>query len=165
MVKLIKGESILKRYFLLFSIIFFLFIVSGCKANSSQSEKNQTPELVEVEILVPDKISLNQETLLKARVTQGKQMVDDADDVKFEIWKANSDEKSEMLNGKNDGNGIYSVKKTFDKDGIYYVQSHVTARGMHVMPKKLLIVGNVSEEELKSIKDHDEQSQGHEHHH
>jgi hypothetical protein len=155
----------LNRFFLFFSMILLLLFVSGCTANTAQSDKNKTPEFVEVEILVPEKISLNQETILKARVSQGKQMVDDADDVKFEIWKANSDNKSEMLNGKYDGNGIYSVKKTFDQDGVYFVQTHVTARGMHVMPKKLLVVGNISEEELKSLQENNEQSHGHGHHH
>jgi hypothetical protein len=36
---------------------------------------------------------------------------------------------------------------------------------MHVMPKKLLVVGNISEEELKSLQENNEQSHDHGHHH
>jgi len=155
----------LKRYFILVSTILCLLFVSGCETTINPPDKNNSPELVEVEIIVPDKVTLNQELIFKAKVTQGKQVVADADGVKFEIWKANSNEESEMLNSNNDGNGIYSVKKTFKKDGVYFVQTHVTARGMHVMPKKLLIVGNVSKEELNALKDHNKTSQGNGHHH
>jgi hypothetical protein len=59
-------------------------------------------------------------------------------------------------------------KRPLNEDGIYYVQTHVTARGLHIMPKKQFAVGNVSKEELNSIKDefqNQEQSHDHGHHH
>ncbi|WP_082193856.1 FixH family protein [Bacillus sp. 37MA] len=83
---------------------------------------------------------------MKVRLTQDQENVEDAEDVQFEIWKANSQEESELIEAKYEKEGIYSVKKTFQEDRIYYVQTHVTARGMHVMPKKQFVVGNVSEE-------------------
>ncbi|WP_156509930.1 hypothetical protein [Rossellomorea aquimaris] len=57
------------------------------------------------------------------------------------------------------GNGIYTIKKTFKEEGIYYVQTHVTARDMHVMPKKQFVVGEVSAEEMKA-----DESEGEDHH-
>ncbi|WP_166740112.1 hypothetical protein [Halalkalibacterium halodurans] len=47
----------------------------------------------------------------------------------------------------------------FLEDGIYFVQAHVTARGLHVMPTERLIVGDVSEEELESLEEDSGQSE------
>ncbi|OAH59609.1 MULTISPECIES: FixH family protein [Bacillaceae] len=159
----------MKKIILSMALIFVLLFISACTANTDQSNTTtSTPKIVEVEILLPEKISLNEESILKVQLTQDKESVEDADDVQFEIWKANSQEKSELVKAKYEKEGIYSVKKTFQEDGIYYVQTHVTARGMHVMPKKQFVVGNVSEEELNALKEEPQTqggSQGHSHHH
>ncbi|PLS18224.1 hypothetical protein CVD28_08020 [Bacillus sp. M6-12] len=41
-----------------------------------------------------------------------------------------------MLKTDHKKEGIYTAKNTFTTGGIYYVQSHVTARSLHSMPKK-----------------------------
>ncbi|MGE8203595.1 FixH family protein [Heyndrickxia sp. NPDC080065] len=159
----------MKKLYISIIMLFSLFFITACTANTNQSnEKNTKP--VEVHIQLPEKITPHQESVLKVHVTQGKENVDDADDIEFEIWKANDRNNSELIKANHEKDGIYNVKKTFSKDGIYYIQTHVTARDMHVMPKKLFVVGNVSEEELKSIKDESESHEGnsdnsHEHHH
>ncbi|KKB34710.1 hypothetical protein QY96_02902 [Bacillus thermotolerans] len=106
--------------------------------------------MLEVEILVPEKISLNQETILKVQVTQGKEYVEDAKEVKFELWKENQKKNSELLLAEHQGNGIYSVNKTFDEKGTYHLQTHVTARSLHTMPTKKLVVGELPKEETQS---------------
>ncbi|QOS97261.1 FixH family protein [Brevibacterium sp. JNUCC-42] len=146
-----------------------LLLASACTASTDQSStQNTTPKLVEVDILIPEEISLNEESVLKVQLTQGKENVEDAEDIQFEIWNSNRKEASELIKAQHEKGGIYSVKKTFKENGIYYVQTHVMARGLHVMPKKQFVVGNVSEEELNSIKEesqNQEQSHGHGHHH
>ena len=134
------------------TVAFFvtLLLLSACTANSNQSN-NETPKIVNAQIMIPGKISLNKESVLSVRVTQGSDNVDDADEVQFEIWKENNKEDSEMIEAQHEKDGIYTVKKTFKEDGIYYVQTHVTARDMHVMPKKPFIVGIATEEELKKL--------------
>lgn len=141
--------------------MFTLLLASGCTANTESS-----PERLEADILLPGEISLNQENVLKVQVTQGKEKVEDAEDIQFEIWKSNNKEDSELIDAQHESGGTYRVKKAFKEEGIYYVQTHVSARGLHVMPKKQLIVGNVSEEELDSLnKESQDQEQGHGHHH
>lgn len=159
----------MKKLYISMFMLISLFFVTACTANTDQSKENKTPELVEVHIELPEKVTPQQESILKVHVTQGKENVDDADDIEFEIWKANDKDNSELIKAQHEKDGIYSVKKTFSDDGVYYVQTHVTARDMHVMPKKQFIVGNVSDEELKSLKEetesqgHSENNEGHHH--
>lgn len=167
MVKLNNGGNIddMNKILSTITMTTILLFISACTANPSQLT-DKTPEIVDVEIIMPEKISLNQETTLKVQVMQGTEMVDDADDVQFELWKVNSKEDGELIEAEDEKDGTYSIKKTFKEDGIYYVQTHVTARGLHVMPKKLFIVGDVSEEELNSLtQEQKNQEQSHGHHH
>ncbi|OKL36445.1 hypothetical protein BLL40_10540 [Domibacillus mangrovi] len=151
------------------ALICVLLFLSACTASSDQSSQTTSaPKAVEVEIVLPEEIALNEESTLKVRLTQDQENIEDAEDVQFEIWKASSREENELIEAKHEKEGIYSVKKMFQEDGIYYVQTHVTARNMHVMPKKQFIVGTVSEEELNAIKEEPQpqgESQGHSHHH
>ena len=77
--------------------------------------------------------------------------------------------ESEMIKATHEKDGVYSIRKTFKEAGIYYVQTHVTARDMHVMPKKQFLVGNISKEEMEKIKqmegesDQEGESGGHHH--
>jgi hypothetical protein len=155
------GAKKLNKLFLSIVMVITLLLASACTANTES-----TPEQIDVDILLPERISLNQESVLKVQVSQGKEKVEDAEDVQFEIWKANSKEDSELIHAQHGKGGIYHVKKTFREDGIYYVQTHVAARGLHVMPKKQFVVGKVSEEDLNSlIKESQNPEPSHGHHH
>ncbi|MDF0728383.1 FixH family protein [Cytobacillus sp. S13-E01] len=126
-----------KLSFLFFSIFIVLIGCSGEVQNTGEVH------FIEVEIQTPEKIEPNEEIEISAFVTQGEEEVNDANEVKFEIWK-NGQEDHEMVEGNHKGEGIYSITKTFDKDGIYSVVAHVTARDMHSMPKKEFVVGDPS---------------------
>jgi hypothetical protein len=116
-----------------------LLLVAAC--SSSTSENNEIPQVVQVEIkTVPDTFHSGQVVQIEAHVTQGSEKVKDAQEVKFEIWKKDQD-KHENTIETHSQNGVYRIEKTFPEDGIYYVIAHVTARDMHVMPKKELVVG------------------------
>ncbi|WP_209121209.1 FixH family protein [Alkalihalobacillus sp. BA299] len=150
-----------------FVLIATLLLLSACTGSQTNDE---VPKIVDVEIMIPGKISLNKESELSVKLTQGSDIVDDADEVQFEIWKANSKEDSEMIEAKHEKGGIYSIQKTFKEDGLYYVQTHVTARSLHVMPKKQFIVGTATEEELKELEKNSNKQdapsdQGGSHHH
>lgn len=145
-------------------LAFCLLSAAGCSASMSD---NKMPEMVEANILLPAKVELNKPNLLKVRVTQGNENVDDAEDVEFEIWNANSEKKSELIKANHVNGGLYEVKKTFANKGIYFIQTHVTARTMHVMPKKQLVVGNLSKKEMQSLMNSEVQNKTHGqmHHH
>lgn len=124
------------KSFLVVFLTFIIFILGGC---AQESKEEPLPEMVDVEIVLPEVINKGETVLLKARITQGKEHVNDADSVKFEIWK-DGQETHEKLEAKNTESGIYSIQKSFSEAGKYTIIAHVTARGMHNMPKMDFIV-------------------------
>lgn len=121
-----------------------LGIITGCSSDEETSQKETVSpslDIIEVSLKIPDNVNLNEEVLLQTHVIQGKDKVDDADEVKFEISNAVNGE-NDMLIAENNGNGTYSVKKTFDENGVYSITAHVTARSMHSMPSKEITVGD-----------------------
>lgn len=148
-----------------FIILFIILLLTGCGANTSEDSRSAegVPEMLEVSILVPETINKNEEITIKARVSQGEELVDDANEVKFEIWKSGLDEH-EMLTGIHQGDGIYTTSKSFVDNGSYFIVAHVTARDMHNMPKKEITVGS-SETSNEDAKSNEDESHHHAHSH
>ncbi|MBM7620912.1 hypothetical protein JOC95_002767 [Bacillus tianshenii] len=152
----------------LFISIFAVLLLAACGNNNSDSTKEtdeKLPEMVQVEILLPEKIEPDEEVKIEALVTQGKEKVEDASEVTFEVWKQGQEKDHEMIEGKNDGSGIYSFTKTFEEEGLYFVVAHTTARDMHVMPRVEMTVGNpdpATKEGDESGHDHGSEHSDHE---
>lgn len=125
-------------------VVLSLFVISAC---NKEQPSQELPEMVEVDLTVnPEKGDVNKPITFEAKVTQGNESVEDAKDVKFEIWRAH-DEEHEKIEVKHAENGIYRLEKNFQREGTYYIISHVTARDMHNMPKKEFVVGEPSDPE------------------
>ncbi|OAT73563.1 FixH family protein [Parageobacillus thermoglucosidasius] len=148
-----------KVYAFLALLMSSLLLFAACD-QEKQEKKPEKPAMLEVKIEADDHIELNKETTIACVVTYGGEKVDDADEVKFEIWKHGS-EQHDMLKAKNEGSGKYSVTKTFTEPGTYSVVAHVTARNMHNMPKKDIIVG----QESKQHQEHGDNAGHGGHHH
>ncbi|MFF3102937.1 FixH family protein [Viridibacillus arvi] len=128
-------------------------LLAGCNNDDKQedhaSNNEGTTVEVKVDILTPEKVEANKEIELAAHVTQGGEDVNDADDVKFEVWESGMREDGQMIESKLDKNGEYKAAITFDHDGVYYMYAHTNARGLHVMPKQKIIVGNPDMSKVK----------------
>ncbi|MBO0958321.1 FixH family protein [Neobacillus sp. MM2021_6] len=136
----------MKKLLSIFITVLFLSIAVSC---SQQQKENavKPPEMIDVDLSInPEKGELNKPITFEAKVTQGKENVNDADAVVFEIWRA-KDEHHEKVEIKHAENGVYRLEKSFAQEGTYYFISHVTARDMHNMPKKEFIVGTPSDPE------------------
>jgi len=150
-------------------IFFFTICISGCSAyalneNAVDYYKKERP--LEVDIVVPEPILLNEPQFLKVILKQDGEVVTGANDVRFTIWKKDVSTAKEVIVAKDDGNGEYSVEKTFHEDGLYYVKVQASSKGSTVMPTKQLIVGNLTEEELHDLqKNSPKQIHNHEGHH
>jgi hypothetical protein len=144
---------------------FFLLLVAGCGNN--QGQDNNEVQFIEVDIQLPNKIEPNETIEIGALVTLGDEKVEDAQDVKFEIWEKGQETDHEMIPGKHVGDGLYTTAKSFEKDGVFYVVAHVTARDMHYMPRKEFIVGegNVEGEEEVNQGEHNHNEETNSHHH
>lgn len=133
----------MKKLLLTIMITFAGIITAAC----SQQEVEEEPQFLDVQLTVfPEKAQVNEEITFEAKVTYGPEEVKDADEVKFEIWRAHAEEHEKIV-VEHSENGIYRLKKSFNDEGTYYLVAHVTARSMHNMPKIEFIVGNPSEPE------------------
>ncbi|WP_175988263.1 FixH family protein [Bacillus sp. Marseille-Q1617] len=132
--------------FLLMSVLALLVSACGNSNAGDSSEEGNKMEPIAAELEVPEKGEKGKALSLSTKVTQGAESVEDADEVKYEIWKNGQKEESEMIEAKHDKDGVYKAEKTLDEDGMYTVQVHVTAREMHTMPKTEITIGEGHEE-------------------
>ena len=131
----------MKKWFL--SLLAVPVLLVGCNEAVDTNEAGSAmPQPVEVTILTEEKQPVGEKVKLSAQVNQGEDFVDDAEEVKFEVWESGLREDGVMLDGVLTKDGTYEVDFTFDHDGVFYMFAHTTARGMHIMPKKKIIVGN-----------------------
>ncbi|KKB41531.1 FixH family protein [Bacillus thermotolerans] len=126
-----------------------VILAAALSACNSEPEKEttapETPEPIEVELSVPDQANVNENIQMKAAVSQGGEPVADADEVEFEIWEEGKKDESQLVEAKNNENGTYEADTAFDRDGVFTIQVHVTARGLHTMPMKSVTVGSGAE--------------------
>ncbi|MGM7636225.1 FixH family protein [Bacillus sp. Hm123] len=130
----------MKKQWTMIVMICALFLLGACGQQKQQNE-NAAPQPIEAQLTVPETAAVNEEVTFTTKVTQGEETVEDADEVQYEVWQEGKKEDSEMIEAEKDEEGNYVVKKTFEQDGIYQVQVHVSARGLHTMPKKPITIG------------------------
>lgn len=125
-------------------LVFATMTLVGCgdkEASESPSTSNNegTLEEVIVDIQTAETLSVD-DVVLSAKVTQSDEAVDDAS-VEFEVWESGLRDEGHMIEGNLTEDGVYEADYSFDHDGVYYMFAHTNARGLHVMPKQELIVG------------------------
>lgn len=143
-------------------LILLILLMGACSNNEDQQTKtaDEVPEIVEVDLIVPTEAEVGTEVVFTAVVTQGEELVDDAHEVKYEIMNLTSGKK-EMVEASLNEDKHYSIPYTFETNGTYDITSHVTARDMHMMPTKQIVVTG-GEESAPETEDH---SHGEGHHH
>lgn len=155
----------------LLSLIAVPALLMGCSSDETKVDTNKEPIdaaalEVMVDILTPEEAAVNETVELAAHVTQNKEDVNDAESVEFEVWESGYRDQAQKIDGELDADGVYKAETTFDHDGVYYMYAHTTARGLHVMPKQQIIVGEpdmsqVKEDESDESMDMDMDMQGH----
>lgn len=151
-------------------ILLSVMVVSACGKDDdnhgADTNEDKTLKTIEVDLQVPEHANPGEDVLIQARVTQGNEKVEDAQAVKFEIWEKNDKENSEMIDFTDHTDGTYSITHSFEKEAIYEVQVHVDARNMHVMPKSMIQVGEVSLDDYEEANDeHSHSKDEHSHSH
>ncbi|UTT42767.1 FixH family protein [Exiguobacterium aurantiacum] len=133
----------MKRFGVTFGLV-GMFVLGACGADeaTNSTETVQSMEPVEAELNVPATADKDEAVTLAVRVTQEAEAVDDADEIKFEVWKNGAKEESEMIKASLTEDGVYEAEATFAEEAVYTVQVHVTARSMHTMPTTNVTVGH-----------------------
>ncbi|MEW9670283.1 FixH family protein [Ammoniphilus sp. 3BR4] len=150
---------------ILLGILLIPGILIGCSQAPQEPEIPEAPVPITVEFKVePELIKAGEIASLQVLVKQGEELVEDAQEVEFEIWKEGQ-EQHDIVEAENQGKGIYSFMERFHEAGTYHVMYHVTARDMHDMkPMEVVVAG---EEQSLEHPAHEDSSAQHaqDHHH
>ncbi|PAE22842.1 FixH family protein [Bacillus sp. 7894-2] len=137
----------MKKLMFIWLAVMIIISLAACSNNNAAEEE---PQFLDVKLSIkPEKAKAGEPVVFEAKVTYGEEEVTDADEVKFEIWRANAEEH-EKVHVEHAENGIYRLEKSFKEEGTYYIYSHVTAHRMHNMPKKEFVIGRPSPPENES---------------
>jgi hypothetical protein len=151
-----------KFWMFMMVLVLVLSVLSACNGGEEKKvEEPNVPQALDVKLDVPETADVNGKVEMKVAVTQGGEKVTDADEVKFEVWEEGKKEESSMIEAENKDDGTYEAETSFDHDGVFTVQVHVTARGLHTMPKKSVTVGaGAGHEEEQHDHGHGEKAKG-----
>lgn len=132
----------MKKQLVGFSILLAMML-GGCGQDDLVDAGPVVDELVpiEVDLQGPDAAEGGEELTFTSIITQGEDKVEDATEVVYEIWEESNKESSELIEATEQDGHHYTLRYQFDKNGLYHVQTHVTARGLHRMPSMKIQVG------------------------
>jgi hypothetical protein len=139
---IVAEDFIMKKRFTLFFLLVILLFVAACSNEPENEEVDAFQDLtvLQVEFIVPESAEAGEKITLEAIVTYGEEQVTDADEVTFEYWEADNRENSIMVDAHNNGDGTYTAEVVFEKNRIYEMYAHTTAKDMHTMPKKTITI-------------------------
>lgn len=135
------------------SIVLLLIVVGVLAACGNKDGDDEVitdaPELEQllVELTVTNEVEVGETVDMSAFVTIGDRKIDKADEVVYEVWEEGKKSESIMIDSKNEGEGVYTAETSFDHDGIFHIQVHVTAEVQHMMPVEQVTVGEGGEYE------------------
>lgn len=149
---------------LLICMIGLLLSACSVKQDAANLYKKETP--LEAAMEIPQSIKTNDITTIKVLLTQNGEKVVNADYVHFEIWKQDGSIQRNMEAAIEEGNGVYSIQKRIESNGLYFVRVHASNENSIIMPQQQFIVGNLTDSELEYLqKDIIIQEESHQHHH
>ncbi len=129
--------------------LLFAAWLTSCSFQADDRPITEIPERIKADLTVhPKALEPGQPVTLEVKVFQGENMIDDADEVVFEIWKSGHKEKAERFEAIFMENGRYALEQTIEEEGVYYVTCHVTVGGLQMMPTEMVIVGDAAQSDL-----------------
>ncbi|MDZ5711030.1 FixH family protein [Jeotgalibacillus haloalkalitolerans] len=135
-------------------------LLSGCAAGNPEARLS---EPLETFIYLPEDISADTPETFTVHVTENGELLETADDITFEVWQEAAEE-SEWIEAESSEAGVYTAEATFEKEGLYYIQAHVSSDGVSSMPVKSFTVGELTEEEQAIVEEEpEEHDEGHHH--
>lgn len=140
-----------KAHAMLFLVVICL-ILQGCSVRSDAADLYKKEKPLEVEMVLPESISSNEEIMIQASLTQDGKPIEDAGFVHFEIWKQDRSVSYPMKEAKAAGNGTYQMAVTFKSDGLYVFKVHAGTNDSLISPQMQFVVGELSDTEMEALK-------------
>ncbi len=139
------------RNVLLTFILMFSLLLSACSLDEDVASLYRQEQPLQADILIPESFSENQQETIEVLLTQNGTNVTEPDFVHFEIWKQDGDVHYPMVEAELVGEGAYSITKSFEEDGLYFVKVHASSKGSIIIPQKQFIVGELSASDLEFL--------------
>lgn len=157
-----KGDMTMKKIFL---IVIISLLLGGCSLKEDAAELYLQEQPLHAEVVLPKIITSGEQVPIKVILTQEGKKVEEVDSVELEIWKHDATHATIEQPDKLE-EGTYGINKTFDHDGLYYINIHASKGGAIIMPQVQIVVGELSKIELEYLqKDVREKEESHDHHH
>ncbi|WP_102347423.1 FixH family protein [Bacillus sp. Marseille-P3661] len=113
----------------------FFFLAASLIGCNNQAEEEQIAFPAAVFTISPDTSKINEPITFEVKITAGDQAVEDAD-VKLEFWQdGQEDSEHIMIPIEHTSDGSYTLEKSFESPGTYFVYYHADAMSMHMMEK------------------------------
>lgn len=131
----------MRKFLSVILISIIVLVLAACNGgdNQNEEENHENDELafLEVDFEVPEAGMIGEAVELKATVTIGDEPVTEPEEVMFEIWEIEDEDRdnSDKIDATNNNDGTYTIEYEFDEAGEYEMYAHTTADDMHVMPK------------------------------
>ncbi|MCM3612388.1 FixH family protein [Planococcus sp. MERTA32b] len=130
------------------AVLAAVLLLAACGEEEDTSGAGMNVNPIETTFNSPGTAEPGSEMTLSVTVVQGEELVEDADEVVYEVWESGYRSDSQMLTAEHIGDGVYEAETVFEEEGLYFAQAHTTARRLHVMPKLEITVGNPDPESI-----------------
>ncbi|WP_077065122.1 FixH family protein [Gracilibacillus massiliensis] len=149
---------------LFFATLLILLTMAAC-TNSAESEpEEEEVKGISVDFELAEEADTEETVELKATVTYGEdELVTDAEEVSFEYWNVEDEEDTVTVESSNNEDGTYTAEVVFDQPGTYEIYAHTTAKDMHTMPKKSIVING--DEDMQMDQEEHPTHSGEEHSH
>lgn len=146
---ILVGGIILKKILGILLGVLLIGVLAACGADDDDDVITEAPEIepLAVDLTVTNEVEVGETVHMSALVTIGDRKIDDASEVVYEVWEKGKQSESIMIDSVNEKEGIYTAETTFDHEGTFHIQVHVTAESQHTMPVEDVIVGDGGEYE------------------
>jgi len=130
------------------TVLLAALLLSACMASPDAANRYEKEIPLIAEVNIPEALSIHQPETIEIILTQDGQRVPEADFVHYELWSHDGSLRDPMTDAVEVGDGVYTVTKTFDKEGLYFIKLHSGNNGSIIIPQKPFAVGKLSEDEL-----------------
>jgi hypothetical protein len=156
----------LQRIVLLGVILLLGVLSSGCTAKIAETDENGLPAHLTVDLHLPKQLDLGSKSNFSVEVFKNNQPLEHAEQAEFIFWPEGNREAAVTVKATESSPGVYSASHSITMEGIYLVQSSISAKNEKVLPIKRFAVGSKAVEQLIQMESTKESSDhSHNEHH
>ncbi|MFD0669910.1 FixH family protein [Cohnella sp. GCM10027633] len=130
-------------------------LLTGCTMNTEGTDEHGFEPHLTVDLQVPAPAAADDEVSLSVEVKKSGQPVSKAEQAEFVVWPNNEPDQAISVVASERSPGVYSAHYSFGAEGLYIVQSRISAGGLAVMPAKRIAIGDDAVTKLAILEEGD----------